>query len=258
MEKNKIENFDKNGFLKINNFLTNNQCDKIIQKLEKIKEKRKKKKNFIGDGKIEVIFNFFHEDLSLLKLIANKTIDKFMKKVFDEHYVLSISSARNVLFSNQKKKKSAGYKWHKDNRFVDKKSIKPCVLHSIIICLDEFNQFNGATEYIPNSHKSYNFFSRNQSKKKSKKIIAKKGDLIFLHGNLIHKAGKNLKKNSTRWSIFAFYTPWWIKPAINYKKIMSKYDKKINNFEKKILHFNSTPPERYLNPSFSVYKNKKT
>lgn len=256
MEQNKIKNFNENGFLIINNFLNKNQCDKIIKKLEKIKEIRKKKKNFVGDRKIEVIFNFFYDDLSLLKLIANKTIDKFMKKLFDEHYVLSVSSARNVLSSKNKINKSAGYRWHKDNRFVDKKSIKPCVLHSIIICLDEFNKYNGATEYIPNSHKSYEFFSRHQSKKKSKKIIAKKGDLIFLHGNLIHKAGINLKKNLTRWSIFAFYTPWWVKPSINYKKYMQKHSKKMNNVEKKILHFNSTPPERYLNPSFSVYKKK--
>lgn len=254
---NKIKNFNKKGFFIEKNFLSKKKCNDIIKKLEIIKKERQKKKLFIGDKSIEVIFNFFYEDLSLLKLIINKKIDSFLKKLFDKHYVLQTTSARNVLYSKSNKKKAAGYRWHKDNRFINRQSMKPCVLHSIIVCLDEFNNYNGATEYIPNSHKSNLFFSRHQNKDKSKKILANKGDLIFLHGNLIHRAGKNFNLDTTRWSIFAFYTPWWIKPSINYKKYMGMHVKKLNNEEKKILHFYTTPPEKYLNPSFSVYKNKK-
>ena len=32
------------------------------------------------DKRTEVIFNFFYEDPSLLKLLSNKTIDKFMRQ----------------------------------------------------------------------------------------------------------------------------------------------------------------------------------
>ena len=252
----KIEQFNKNGFFIERNFISKKKCNEIIEKLEKIKKSRKKNFLFIGDRRIEVIYNFFYEDFSLLKLIINKTIDLFIKKLFDKHYVLQVNSARNVLYSKSKKKIASGYRWHKDNRFINRESMKPCVLHSIILCLDEFNNYNGATEYIPNSHNSNLFFSRHQNKNKSKKILANKGDLIFLHGNLIHKAGKNLKPKKTRWSIFAFYTPWWIKPAINFKKLMSKHLKKMNNLEKKVLHFDTTPPEKYINNSFSVYKKK--
>jgi ectoine hydroxylase-related dioxygenase (phytanoyl-CoA dioxygenase family) len=116
-------------------------------------------------------------------------------------------------------------------------------LYSIIICLDEFNIYNGATEYIPGSHKSYKTFKRQQNKKKIRKILGDKGDLIFLHGNLLHKVGKNLRKDMTRWSIFAFYTPWWVKPSTNYKKLMNKYHRKLGKLDKKILHFDSTPYE---------------
>jgi len=245
-----LDFFNKNGFFKVKNFLSKEKCIKIIQKLNKIKDKRKGKKLFVGDKNIEVLFNFFHEDLSLLKLIINPTIDKFLKKLFDEHYVLQINSARNVNFFSSNIKKSAGYKWHKDNRFINKKSMNPCVLHSIILCLDEFNKYNGSTEYIPLSHKSFSFFSRRQNNNYSKKILANRGDLIFLHGNLIHRTGKNKLPNSTRWSIFAFYTPWWVKPAINYKKYMKRVSKKLTDNEKKILHFNSTPPEKKLDINF--------
>ena len=253
---NKINQFNKDGFFIKKNFLSKKRCNDIIKKLEIIKKKRQKKKLFTGDKTIEVIFNFFYEDLSLLKLIINKTVNSFIKKILDKHYVLQVNSARNVLYSQSKKKKAAGYKWHKDNRFINRESMKPCVLHSVIICLDDFNNYNGATEYIPNSHKSNLFFNRNQNKNKSKKILANKGDLIFLHGNLIHKAGKNSKPNTSRWSIFAFYTPWWVKPSINFKKYMSKQSKKMSKQEKKVLHFETTPPEKYINPSYSVYKKK--
>ena len=210
----------------------------------------------MGDARTEVIFNFFYEDPSLLQLISNKTIDSFMKKKLDEYYVLQINSARNTIFSKNAKKTAPGYRWHKDNRFINKKNIKPTLLYSIIICLDEFNELNGATEYIPNTHKSYNLFKRRQNKKKIKKIIGDKGDLIFLHGNLLHRVGKNIKPNTSRWSIFAFYTPWWIKPSINYKKLMSKHHKRLNALDKKILHFDSTPTENIKDFSSELINSK--
>lgn len=240
---NKSDIFNKQGFLIVKNFLSKNKCDEIIKKLKNILNIRKKNNSYIGDARTEVIFNYFYEDPSLLKLISNKTIDNFMKKALDKYYVLQVSSARNTIFSKNTEKIAAGYRWHKDNRFINKKNIKPTLLYSIIICLDEFNQYNGATEYIPGSNKTYSFFSRHQNKKKSKKILAKKGDLVFIDGNLLHRVGKNIKPNTTRWSIFAFYTPWWIKPSSNFKKLMSKHTKKLSELDKKILHFDSTPPE---------------
>ncbi len=239
----KKSKFEKNGFEIIKNFLSKKKCDEIINKIQKIKKDRKRKNLYIGDQRTEVIFNFFYEDPSLLRLISNKIIDKFMRNKLDKYYVLQVNSARNALFSKSNFKSAPGYRWHKDNRFINKQSIKPNLLYSIIICLDDFNEFNGATEYIPNTHHSFKIFKRHQNKKNIKKILANKGDLIFLHGNLLHRVGKNLKPNNTRWSIFAFYTPWWIKPSINYKKLMKKHIKKLNQLDKKILHFDSTPTE---------------
>jgi len=241
MDKKKI--FNNKGFLIKKNFLSKKKCEEIINKLNKLKKLRKRNNFYLGDQRTEVIFNFFYEELSLLKLLSNSTIDKFMKKNLDNHYVLQANSARNTIFSKKNTRSAPGYRWHKDNKFINKISIKPNLLYSIIICLDDFNELNGATEYIPNTHKSYKKFSRIQNKKKIQKIIADQGDLIFLHGNLLHRVGKNLKPNTTRWSIFAFYTPWWIKPSINYKKLMSKYSSRLSNLDKKILHFNTTPTE---------------
>ena len=253
---NKKKDFEKNGFVIVKNFLSEQKCNKIIRKIKKIKEIRKKNNLYVGDQRTEVIFNFFYEEPSLLKLLSNKIIDKFMRQKLDKYYVLQVNSARNAIFSTNKQKSAAGYRWHKDNRFINKKSIKPNVLYSIIICLDEFNEFNGATEYIPNSHKSYEIFKRHQNKKNIKKILANKGDLVFLHGNLLHRVGKNLKPNTTRWSIFAFYTPWWIKPSINYKKLMNSHNKILNNLDKKILHFDSTPSENIEDFSLDLLKKK--
>jgi hypothetical protein len=71
----KLDFFDENGFVIVKKFLSRKKCNEIIDKLKNIKKIRKKKNLFVGDARTEVIFNFFFEDLSLLKLISNRTIN---------------------------------------------------------------------------------------------------------------------------------------------------------------------------------------
>ena len=71
----KLDFFEENGFVIVNKFLSRKKCNDIIDKLKNIKKIREKKNLFVGDARTEVIFDFFFEDPSLLKLISNKTIN---------------------------------------------------------------------------------------------------------------------------------------------------------------------------------------
>ena len=72
-------------------------------------------------------------------------------------------------------------------------------------------------------------------------MTAKAGSIIFFDSALWHRVGEPTKLS--RWSIFNLYGPWYMKPRFRFADGMnSKIIKKFNKFEKKILHFNSTPP----------------
>tara|TARA_B100000768_G_scaffold103742_1_gene96430 strand:- start:1183 stop:1716 length:534 start_codon:yes stop_codon:yes gene_type:complete len=114
----------------------------------------------------------------------------------------------------------------------------------VVVCLNNFNKFNGSTIVWPKSHLSGIKIQKqiNVNKKKFKIINAKKGSLVFFLGQTWHQIGKNLNKED-RWGILLHYKRWWIKPATNFTKCGNKIFKMLNNKQKKILGFNSISPE---------------
>ena len=236
-----INKIQKNGFAVIENVFTHKECNAAIKQIENVFKTRLQQNKGVGNKNVQVIFNYFLEKPSLLKFVDNKSINDIMRNLIDDDYVLNTTSARNVSLSKQEdlieKKQSPGERWHRDNRIVGDRFCNPPVIYSAIICLDEFTKNNGCTLYIPNSHKSHEKI--NYSKiKKYKHLEASKGSIIFLDGNLIHKTGVPSKLR--RWSIFVFYTPWFIKPGVNFKRMLGKNNK--SDKLKKLFHFNSTVP----------------
>ena len=86
---NKILNkINKSGLYFFPNLLTASETKKIKYKLNKVYEIRKLKKKFVGGDSNQVLWNYFYEDTSLLKLIELPKIDKILKKLLDQDYVL--------------------------------------------------------------------------------------------------------------------------------------------------------------------------
>ena len=58
----------------------------------------------------------------------------------------------NIIDSSNK---TSGIGWHTDNRYVfeNKVPIKPSVSYIVIFLLEDFTKNNGATQYVPFSHK---------------------------------------------------------------------------------------------------------
>ena len=69
----------------------------------------------------------------------------------------------------------------------------------------------------------------------------KSGSICLMDTGVIHRGGAST--TTSRWSIFNIYTPWFVKPYFNYKKLLGNKAKKLKNHEKKILHFFSEPPK---------------
>ena len=70
----------------------------------------------------------------------------------------------------------------------------------------------------------------------------KRGNTVIFDSGLWHKGGKST--NKSRWSIFNYYGPWWMKPYYLFDQMLGK--KKLNNLNtdlKRMLHVYSTPPK---------------
>ena len=238
-----LKELNLNGFSVIENFYSDKQCESIKIKLKKILEKRIKKKKYIGKKNTVILYNYFLEDQSLINTIYNSRLNIILTKLIEKNYGLTSSAARNkVIFPlDYRKEKASGNKWHRDNRYIRGKSVRPSLSYFVITAIDDFAKNNGCTLYIPGSHKKSYKIKKNQKINKFSYLEAKKGSIIILDTNLAHKAGK--PSEQSRWSIFNMYSPWYIKPYYEYYNIKNipTFSKKV----KKILHYNYIPPTDY-------------
>jgi ectoine hydroxylase-related dioxygenase (phytanoyl-CoA dioxygenase family) len=205
------------------------------------------------------MYNYFNDDPYLLKLIYNPYIDKILKKIIDENYVLQSSNAQNRLLNKYKinkdtKDKGIGHTWHTDSRYLGGKRIGKGFSYLVIIALDEFSKINGPTKFIPGSLNKTKIPPRvisKNSKHRIKELIMKEQPVCIMDTGLWHRAGKS--SLNSRWSIFNIYSGWFVKPYFNYKPM---YKKKIKEIYKKLLHSYSAPPEMNEKRSSTVKKFK--
>ena len=240
-----ISEVKKNGYSVLPNVYNKNFCKKTIIKLESILDRLKKRRKYFGSNENQVIYNYFYHDIKLIKLTYNKFIDPVMSELIDEDYVLISPSARNprILENINNGRKTSGFGWHVDSRVVKKNNslIKPSLNFFAIIALEDFTTQNASTKYVKKSHKLYKKPIDRNKNIQYEIMTARAGSIIFFDAALWHRVGEPTKLS--RWSIFNMYGPWYMKPYFRFTDGMnSKIIKKLSKFEKKILHFNSTPP----------------
>ena len=155
-----IKEIDNKGFSLIENYLQKKECVEAIAKFELILDSRKKKSEFIGNSDNQVLYNYFLEDIELLKFVYDEQIFQLISKLLDTDHVLTSTSARNkrLMGAVDSSNKTSGIGWHTDTRYVfqNRVPIKPSVSYIVIFLLEDFTKNNGATQYVPFSHK-YNF-----------------------------------------------------------------------------------------------------
>ncbi len=235
---------NKKGYLILENVLSKKSTKSFKLKLEKILNQRIKKKKVVGHNDNQVLYNYFVEDRSLIQLIHIPKVDMILKKLLEPNYVMQSTNAQNRIKGKinknikLKKKYKIGSTWHTDSRYLNNKRLDKGFSYLVIIALDSFNKYNGPTKFIENS---FNLRSRPQRRinLKYKELIMKEGSVCIMDTGMWHKGGNST--NESRWSIFSIYTGWFVKPYFNYSKFIKKNN--ILNKYKKLLHYNSIPPE---------------
>ena len=240
-----LKKINKEGYCIINDFLSPSYCKKIITSLDRLNQKKTKKKNNFDEGSKfgQVIIRdlVLREPQLFLKLLNFKLINTILKKIFDDSFILENMMASNS--TNVKNNYSRAI--HIDSHLptIDPKNTTDIV---VLFCLDNFSKHNGSTKIWPKSHLSglkihHEKKSMQKKFKKFKYVEAKKGSIVFFLGQTWHQIGKNTNSNR-RWGILSHYKRWWIKPGTDFTKCGPKIYKMLNKKQKELFGFNCIPP----------------
>jgi len=238
-----IKILSSKGYVILENMLKKKETKNIKSKLANILKKRVLNEENIGAKDSQVLYNYFYEDKSLLKLIYFPELDFILKKVLEPNYTLMSSCAQNrstEILKNKEIKYNyrIGSTWHTDSRYLNGKRLDSGFSYIVIVALDAFTKFNGPTKFIENSFKRRDIPPR-EMKVKYKELLLKEGSICIMDSGMWHKGGDS--NSNSRWSIFSIYTGWFVKPYHDFQHFVLKNNIKVKY--KKLLHFYSQPPK---------------
>lgn len=236
----------KNGYSIVNDFIKKNQCDTIIESLEKLKKSLSKNKKFVDEnsknGQLIIRDLPLRDPKIYLKLIDKNLIMNVLKNIFKEPFILDNCQASGSLNVQSNYKTLVHIDSHLPSKYSENTSdIVVC------LCLNDFTRENGAIKIWPKSHLSNIRIQNDREyiKKIKKKFVygeAKKGSIIFFLGQTWHQIGKNTNSKK-RWGILFHYKRWWIKPSTDWTKCGSKIYGLLNTKQKELFGFTSISPK---------------
>jgi fumagillin biosynthesis dioxygenase len=93
---------------------------------------------------------------------------------------------------------------------------------NVIWCLDDVHERNGATRYIPGSHRYRTFEDvPADALSKSRAFEAPAGSAIVMEGRVWHTSGANRTEGERRAMLFAYYSAHFIRQQVNWEATLS-------------------------------------
>jgi ectoine hydroxylase-related dioxygenase (phytanoyl-CoA dioxygenase family) len=234
IDKKKINSFEKNGYLIIENVLSNKISDYLNLKCRKIaiKENNKKKSFIYGSGKLQRIYHLINKDKIFQDLIIHPTIIQFCeyafkRDTFHQKYFLS-SWHCNIL-----KPGAESQKMHVDAAVPE--PLPPWIIRlNVNFITQDYTKKNGATLCVPGSHKFLKFPNdRNLKNHNLVALEAPKNSIIFWHGHLWHQSGTNNSNNDRVALLGCFASSFLRELSMEENPYLSLYKFK-NNFSDKL------------------------
>ncbi|NKC01762.1 MAG: hypothetical protein GKR90_25135 [Pseudomonadales bacterium] len=97
---------------------------------------------------------------------------------------------------------------------------------NVIWCLDDVHEANGATRYLPGSHRLQNQSDLPEDfQHHMQPFETSAGDVIVMEGRLWHTSGENTTTNEDRALLFGYYTAPFLRPQVNWNVLLSDQTK---------------------------------
>jgi len=153
---------------------------------------------------------------------------------------------------------------HSDQSLVVPDPWKEAWALNVIWCLTDVYFENGATLYIPGSHK---WINRSEVPDNANKLLrpfeAKAGSFVVMEGRVWHTSGANITKDQDRALLFGYYTAPFLRQQVNWTAAMSEETKQtLSPQMKEWLGLNVTANTgrvsklHYLNQQYKQEENK--
>jgi fumagillin biosynthesis dioxygenase len=150
-------------------------------------------------------------DPLFISLLSNPAAKKAVDAVLGANVLLSNFTANNALPG------SAPMALHSDQSLVIPEPWDQPWALNIIWCLDDVDADNGATRYLPGSHRYRTFADvPDDAAEKLKAFEAPAGSFVAMEGRIWHTSGSNITEDRQRRLMFAYYSMDFIRPQINW------------------------------------------
>lgn len=204
--KNDISELNKNGYLIIKNVLSKEKLLEVKQESAKLLKQIPKTKNTaLGTTKLT---RRFYSTVSSSRvyddLILNKRVTDIIKYYLYTNYLLSVSMLIDICPGEIKQQ------LHKDNNtymFGPETPTKNPLLLSTMWAITDFTEINGATRFVPGSHK-WNKYRNVINKDKIIKATMPAGSVAIWFDSTLHGGGDNKSDTERIGGLIQYMQPW--------------------------------------------------
>ncbi|MCB2060531.1 MAG: phytanoyl-CoA dioxygenase family protein [Novosphingobium sp.] len=161
------------------------------------------------------IYNLPAVDPVFIELLCREDALEAAQEVVGPHVLISNFTANNALPG------AGSMRLHSDQALV----VPPPWMHSwavnVIWCLDDVREANGATRYLPGSHRLRSFEDVPENAiEQTLAFEAPAGSFIVMEGRMWHTSGCNVTSDEQRRLLFAYYSVDFLRPQSNWSEAL--------------------------------------